>query len=454
MKHCLWSIIASHPAQISAAVALGWLANAPSAIAQNVRLLDVLETNLSEPEVFTPERRSFSERILSVTPPTTIPLSPIAASSHAPSSLPDDAIAQSNGMEQLEQRLLELETRQQELEQEIDRLRQELDAAQQELDTAQEDETVPVDAIVADELDDIQRAEFSAEVLFFTPNTTGIQDFAIVDNGSSNAFVIDGDVAAVDYNDETGYRLSVNYQFLNSPIDVELSYSALEANAFEQVTRPDRGILLATLSNPSQNESADTASAEADLNYRVVDLTVGHQFDVGDRLDIRLFSGLRFANIDQDLDVRYDGDDFSNTRIQLNRDFVGYGLRIGSEANLDLGAGLSLFSRIGGSLLVGEFSGEQIETDDRGRDLIAQIEQEQNQEIVPVLDLLAGLNWTMSVSRSTQLSFTVGYELQNWFNVSETTRFVDNSGQGVLTRDTGDLSFSGLFLEGGVLIEF
>ena len=48
MKHWLWSIIASHPAQLSAAVTLGWLANVPSAIAQDIHAPHVLPPNLSE----------------------------------------------------------------------------------------------------------------------------------------------------------------------------------------------------------------------------------------------------------------------------------------------------------------------------------------------------------------------------------------------------------------------
>jgi hypothetical protein len=70
------------------------------------------------------------------------------------------------------------------------------------------------------------------------------------------------------------------------------------------------------------------------------------------------------------------------------------------------------------------------------------------------MELVAGLQWQPQLNENLSFDVAAGYEFQQWFNASDTARFVDNSGTGVITQDTGDLSLSGFFLRLGLLFRF
>lgn len=354
--------------------------------------------------------------------------------------------------EQLQERLQQLEERQRQLEQEIQLLRQELETA------TEEDETDVVtlegeeEAIATVETDEYQNVQVSVEALFLEATSSDLQDFAVVDEG--DAFVVGGELAAAEYDDETALRYSLIYGLPNSSVDVGVRYTSFGMSGFESVERPEDGFLLATLANPAENEQAETASANIRLGYSVTDVEVGYTFEAGESLDVRLFGGLRFADIDQDAKIRYDGVDFDNSEIDISRDFTGYGLRMGGQADLTLGGGFSLFGRAAGSLLLGDIGASLEERDDNDVDLIASLDREIDSRVIPVVELAAGLAWENSLSDRATLRLAAGYELQNWFNIVDSVRFVDNAGTGVLTEDMGDLSLEGVFINVGLFFEF
>ncbi|MGP1387018.1 MAG: Lpg1974 family pore-forming outer membrane protein [Thainema sp.] len=352
--------------------------------------------------------------------------------------------------EELQQRLQELESQQQELEQELQNLRQQINDPANRPSVTQTDPNT--ETAINRSVDRPQSIEISTEVLFLEPNTSQPQDFAIVDPGT--ALFAGGEVVAPEYDRDTAIRIGANYHLPDSRVDIGVTHTTLSSSGSLAVERDPNGFLLSTLAAPVQNENADTASSEIDLNHAVTDVEVGYAVTDSDRLDARLFGGLRFADIHQDNVVRYDGRDFTNTEIQIARDFTGYGLRAGGEAHLNFGGDVSLFGRAAGSLLVGNFDSRLQETDNNGADLIVALERSADERVVPVVEVAAGLQWQPSIGDNANLTFAAGYELQNWFNVADTTRFVDNSGTGVITQDEGDLSLEGFFVRLGVEFAF
>jgi cell division protein FtsB len=347
----------------------------------------------------------------------------------------------------LQQRLQDLELRQQSLEQEIEVLRQQIE--QQAVESADVDTTT---AATEAANSDLQGVSFSAEAIIFRPRTSILQDYAIVDPGQ--ALFTGGDVAAPDYDQRVGARFKLRYHIPNSPVTVGATYTTLDSSGSSAVERPVNGFLLATLAAPVQNENADRASSSLTLTYDVTDVEVAYHLPGAGSLHTQLFGGVRFANINQANNVFYDGQDFTNGTVNIRRSLSGVGFRVGGEVALDLGSDISLFGRAAGSLLISDISTRQQETNNNGSDLIVSLNRTASDRVIPVMELVAGLQWQPQLNENLSFDVAAGYEFQQWFNASDTARFVDNSGTGVITQDTGDLSLSGFFLRLGLLFRF
>lgn len=337
------------------------------------------------------------------------------------------------------EKLQRLEQKQQELELEIGALRQQLGGAK------------PVAAVTVPE-DQPQKFDFSAQVVFLRPTTTNMMDFAIVDPG--NALATAGEFARAPYRDATALRYTATYRPANTAWEISASHMGFDADGANSVVRPATGSLFSTLTHPFQNDRADTATANTKLNYNATDAELAYRFQVGKTLGVRLFGGVRFADVSQAMTVDYDGRDFTNGKAQIDTGFNGFGPRMGVEARLMLGQDLSLFGKGSGSLLLGKLSTSYTETDNNGADLIAQVAQNRDQQIVPVVDLAIGLSWQPKISQNANFNFSLGYEYQQWFHVADTIRFVNSSSPGIFSETQNDLSLSGFFMQFGLSAQF
>lgn len=351
---------------------------------------------------------------------------------------------------QLREQIRALEERQAALEQELEALRQLLEAQAESGAVADADEDEAETAVAEAERQAGIEANFS--VVSFQPRTSNLEDFAIVDPGT--ALVVGGAPATLDYRQTESFRYGANLRFEDSAVDIGFSYVTSASDAERSVESPAGGFLFATLANPAQNEQASTASAESDIRLSVTDFEVGYRFDVGDAVDARLFTGLRLADISQDATVRYDGIDFTNTEISISRGFSGTGVSLGGQADWNIGSGFSLFGRATGGLLLGEVRSSLLEVDNNGLDEVASLNQGGTSRIVPMVELAAGVNWRGSITDDFHLRLGAGYQLENWFRVLDTLRYVDSSGSGVITQESGDLTSEGWFLELGLQFDF
>lgn len=366
------------------------------------------------------------------------------------------AIAQANETAQLREQIRLLEERQRSMEQEFQQRQQELERQiealrQQVTGPSPTDPSTAAPVATTPTAPRRQSVEPSLSVMFLDPATSNLLDFALVDPGI--ALTAGGTVATVDLEEDTALRYGLTYRFANSALELGVDHVSLSSSGSASATRPPNGFLFATLANPAQNERADTASANASIDSSVTNVELGYRLPAGRDLEIRLFTGLRFADLNQDLQVRYDGEDFTNTLINIERGFSGGGLRLGGQANWNIGAGFSLYGRAAGSLLVGDISINQSEVDNNGLDQIASL-QSRETRIVPMLELTAGLDWTANLSNASRLTIGAGYTLENWFNATDSIRFVDSASAGVFTQDSSDLSWEGFFLKFALELEF
>ena len=361
-------------------------------------------------------------------------------------SLPDPAVVPlvqpTTGLDaEMAEKLRRLEERQQELEAELKTLRQQV--------ANPTTPSTPV-AIVIPEMEP-QALTVSAEALFFRPTTSNSLDFAIIDPGT--ALATSGDLATANYSDGTALRFGLNYRLPQSPWDIDGSYLIFNTTGSAQADRPATGFLFSTLSHPRQNESADTASAQSSLDLNSFTVDTGYRFQLSQGLGVRLFAGLQVANTQQSLGVDYNGRDYTNGRIDLESKFSGWGPRLGAELRASLGSGFSVFGRGSGAILFGQSSARFTETDNNGTDVIADLARDRTRT-VPVLNLAVGLDWAAALSTNSKFNLSLGYEFQQWFNVSDNIRFVNAASPAVFAENAGSLSLQGFFVRGGLSFSF
>lgn len=280
----------------------------------------------------------------------------------------------------------------------------------------------------------------SADLLYWWPRRTGL-DFAISDPNTDND--IEGPVQALEMGADSGVRASLGY-VTGSQWDFVFTYTFFESNAQRSVTEPAGGRLWLTRTNPaSGNNHADSATAAAGLSYDVFDLAAGRWFYPNRSTALRLFGGVRGATIDDQLTVNYQGGTVVGTRVQeLHTQLDAIGLRAGGEGHWFLHDRFSLFCRTSASVLAGDYSLRYVENEAAFAGAGDVNISYQFYDVVPVLDVAAGLNLEMG-----RVALQVGYEAAAWFNFPQRTNFTgaDAINRGNLTNTSTDLGLDGLF---------
>jgi hypothetical protein len=200
------------------------------------------------------------------------------------------------------------------------------------------------------------------------------------------------------------------------------------ASPFDYSTNPDG----------SYNTTGGTfteASGKVETNYDAGDLLFGQKLDVGSRVRLHPFAGVRYAYINQKYTGNYAGT-VSNPDLppsttlgvtevgQLNSTFNGIGPRFGSDAQVNLGQGFSVRGRLGLSALIGTrnadnsfvdsyfnaAAGTLLATDTQSADTDSQT------RVVPEIDGRLGLNYTYDFDTDMALGVEVGWQAENYFN--------------------------------------
>lgn len=293
-------------------------------------------------------------------------------------------------------------------------------------------------------LDEVVLGKWIAKVdyLNWSVNRQGL-DFAVSTDGTALA-VGNGSVRNLDFGRDSGVRAGIGYLF-SSGWDLTGNYTYFRNSASASATEPAGGNLWATRSHPNVNQEAETAAATGNFNYDVFDLEAGYGYRFNESIAIRPFGGLRWANIDQNLNVRYDGRDFDNAVVDNNLKMNGFGFRLGMDGYWHLGHGWSLFGRGAGSVMYGRFQSRLLETNFDGADTVVNVTDDYTQA-VPVLETSMGTAWQYE-----SFQFAAGYELNNWFDLGNRSMFPDNAHEGAYAPGSNSVLLHGFFLRCSVV---
>lgn len=278
----------------------------------------------------------------------------------------------------------------------------------------------------------------SVDYLFLKARRSGL-DFAIADPNTDNN--IEGPVQALELESASGFRSSIGY-LTSDGWTVGFTYMHFGAEDQSIVAEPAGGRLWLTRSNPASfNNDADAANARAQLGLDVFDLEAGYWFYPCCATSVRLFGGVRGAVMEHDFLVDYTGGSVTGTRSQEHRvEMDGAGLRFGAEGHWHVRPCVSLFGRTAASVLVGDFSETYTEMEPIATGNVDITYK--YFDIVPVLDLAAGLEWERG-----PLAIQLGYEISTWLNVDKKVNFTgaETINRGQFTDVNNSLGLEGWF---------
>lgn len=259
--------------------------------------------------------------------------------------------------------------------------------------------------------------------------------------------------------------VDLTYMFPGNRSDVKLAWTHIFSNTSSAYTSPGANqyfqtvfgqsafgpVFNGTVSDSGYEVVSSTGIVTGSLktDYNAVDLVFGQLSTLGDRLDLHPSGGLRWSEINSNFSVRRNSVNSSvgvtiptlgNTRRiqdlyadQIKSNFNGLGPRAGIDTTVHLNSGFSVVGSFASSLLVGHIN-SQLNSNDpiyttitSGATTNTTVDYEpyngknnhNNTRVVPELDARLGLNYLHNLSSSTSIDVQLGYQVVNYFNVTE-----------------------------------
>lgn len=266
-----------------------------------------------------------------------------------------------------------------------------------------------------------------------------------------------------------GIRVGVGYIFPDTGNDVQANWTHLTQSSTDSTNymldssgtsfiTSRAGTVYRILGD---GESSLGASSNAEFQYDAIDLDVGQYLSIGTRLQTRLFAGVRFAQIKNNItdDYNYEVPEalFSiNETDYFQSQFTGIGPRFGVDMSYNVWNCFGLVGSVAGALLVGR---EQASTN---VDLLvstvpvpltATANTDNTTRIVPSFDAKLGVDYSIPFKNdAARLSIEAGYQVTQYIDAID--RLDSNLGavlaEGAIptavTRTTSDIGFSGPYL--------
>ena len=257
-----------------------------------------------------------------------------------------------------------------------------------------------------------------------------------------------------------GYRLGLGYQYPCDGWDIGVTWTHFHTSSFTEIeTNIDTTFLLIPLWSafaPAQGSVLFARGIKSSwkLKLNVIDFQLGREFWTSKTLSLRSFIGLRYANINQALDLRQRGGSWSprmspeqmpfNNLIELDNDYKGVGPLAGLDTTWRLGCGWGLFSNWASSILYGRFNLSNHEENQLIISPYDKIKILQTKSRFrasrAVLDWMLGIEWSSIFNnRSYAVTGRLGWEHHLYFHQNELHR-VNRSGDTamVLPNNTGE----------------
>jgi hypothetical protein len=251
-------------------------------------------------------------------------------------------------------------------------------------------------------------------------------------------------VASIDYH--PGFRVGFA-KSLDECNAVVATFTHYEGENLDSISTDPAGqfLIRSMVSNPStwpnSNLYGDWLSAASDFQmiYSLADVDFRWTYENQNDTRLSLFAGMRYASLDQRLDVNFSSLVDPQYFVHNQVNFDGGGLRIGWEGERRTPLGLVFYGRAAGSLVAGTFRCNHTETDALVGPLVNT--GYPADRVVPMLDVEMGVGLSLF---SDRLRLTTGYSFSGWFNVVRTDQLISAVQNNNFNGMSGTLTFDGL----------
>lgn len=262
---------------------------------------------------------------------------------------------------------------------------------------------------------------FGIEGLLVQSTSPQFQYAQVVSNTDPNTI----SNSLVDQNYHGGVAVDGTYHFAGSSRDATIGYTHVEMEDSNSTTILGTESFLDPfdLFPPARFDDVNKLKGQTDENYNAIDMVLGQHFAIGDRVDIRPFGGLRYADLTSRNNSTYYNDPASDpdsdiqATAQINSHYQGLGPRAGVDARVNMCGGLSFVGTFAGSLEVGYDNTDVVLQS--GTDTPVSTGLDQNWYIVPELDARLGVDYMHAFTPATSMNVQLGYEVVNYFNAME-----------------------------------
>jgi len=245
--------------------------------------------------------------------------------------------------------------------------------------------------------------------------------YGLAVDGIGASAVPTGSTAVADPAFRPGFRVGGSHR-LSDVSSLTATFWHYEGNTRSGLDLPGgTGFVNSEIVHPNTlNVASDSLSATANygIDFQMVDVAYRRVLRHGDHYAINGSIGLRYANLDQDLNSTFSilGATMVNTEI----DYDGVGPRIGLDAELELDDGWLLYGQGAASFLTGEFRGTYRQ-DNVLTGPLASVDVSDDR-IVSQLELELGFGW-----RNQEGTFGIfsGYYVGSWLNTMTTSTLID-----------------------------
>lgn len=223
-----------------------------------------------------------------------------------------------------------------------------------------------------------------------------------------------------------GVRLGVGYEFNQRADDILLAYTHYNASANNQTSGTvasafDGAYFANNLNGASLGLTYNSANANWQLSYRVLDLNLGRHFTIDPVLAIHPYIGLKAARINQSLYTNWFDPNtpttFTRAAENLKNNFSGLGPMLGADTDWIIYRGsnqsLSLIGNFAAGLLYGHWDFDEVYTNNKPVTITIYVDSVNGAS--PVVTGLLGVQWFKQFAQA-DLNIRLGYEAQIWFN--------------------------------------
>lgn len=272
----------------------------------------------------------------------------------------------------------------------------------------------------------------NADLLCFVPKEKSI----VLTNKETNLFTtanvtLEPDVKP-NFKWDVGFRLGFGYIFPCRTWDMAINWTHFNTRLQQcRSTNGDIGLGMFPIWSLADDiipyDWVSIAKMHWKLNINLFDLDFGRAVAWKDQFFLRPIMGLRFAAVNQNLDVRYGGGIFANglnlpeldstfgyDSIDMTNNFWGIGPRLGIDAQLNVAKGFRLYATTCGTCDYGFFKVHQKET------YLKSLRYKRNcspHGFRWMIDATAGVLWKSFCAKNRYaLSFALGWEYHIFFD--------------------------------------